>query len=205
MDLLRTLLLSLVFAVAGGVVLAAATDGFRAFTSESARRLAVREHGLALPETVLQGDAGAPLALADFRGRWLLVDFIYTRCQTYCSVLGGDFARLQQLLAAPIAQGKLHLLSISFDPAHDDPERLRAYKQRFGDHGSGWTAARPSSAAGLAAVARVFGLKVVDDGMGGYVHNAAIGVVDPQGRLVELLDAGVPDQVAGTLRARWAQ
>jgi len=36
--------------------------------------------------------------------------------------------------------------------------------------------------------------------MGGYVHNAAIHVVDPQGRLVRILDTGNTQTVAQTVR-----
>ena len=39
-----------------------------------------------------------------------------------------NFAALEkQLAASPALYAKTHLLSISFDPEHDTPERLRAY------------------------------------------------------------------------------
>lgn len=204
MPVLRTLVASLACAAAGLGALAVATDGFTAYTSETARRQAVRAHPRVLPPLALQDDAGTATTLAAWRGRWLLVDFIYTRCDTYCSVLGGEFAQLQEQLAEPIAQGRVGLLSISFDPSHDDPAALRAYRQRFGDHGAGWTAARPADDLALAALRRDFGLKAVPDGLGGWVHNAAIAVIDPQGRLVDLLDAGESRATAQALRARIA-
>lgn len=199
---LRTLLVSLVFAVAGGAVLAAATDGFRVFTTEAARRLEVREHPVTLPDVTLQADTGARISLADFRGRWLLVDFVYTRCVTFCSILGGDFAQLQKSLAAPLASGRLHLLSISFDPLHDDPEALVGYKRRSGDDGLGWSAARPTDAPALATITRAFGIRFIPDGLGGFVHNASIAVVDPEGRLIDVYDTGAPAQVAAAMRPR---
>lgn len=201
-SLLPTLLLDLLIVVAGGATLSAATDGFRAFTTEAARRLAIRQAPRLVPDVALQADDGRRLSLAAWHGGWLLVDFIYTRCQSYCTVLGGDYAQLQQDLAAPIAAGRLQLLSISFDPEHDDLAALAAYKRRFGDHGAGWIAARPVDAAGLAALIHVFGVKVIADGYGGYVHNASLGLVDPQGRLVEVFDAGAPAAVAAALRER---
>jgi len=204
-DTLRTLLLSLLIVIAGGATLGAATDGLRVFTTESARRLAVREHAVRVPDLALQAANGDQIALQDLRGNWLLVDFIYTRCQTYCSVLGSDFARLQDRLAAPLASGRLQLLSISFDPEHDGPAQLAAYQRRFGDRGSGWLAARPLDAEGVAAATRAFGIRVLDDGLGGYVHNASIALVDPQGRLVRIFDAGQPEVVAAALQAVLAQ
>jgi protein SCO1/2 len=185
---LRTLLVSLVVLAAGIGVLAGVTDGFRAYTTETARRIGVREHPPLVPPRALQTAAGASTSFGQLRGRWLLVDFIYTNCMTYCSVQGGEFARLQLQLAGPIAAGKVALLSVSFDPARDDPAALTRYQRIHGDHGVGWIAARPVDHADLAALMRVFGVVAVPDGLDGFVHNAAIAVVDPEGRLVTILD-----------------
>lgn len=202
MPILRTLLASTLLLALGGAVLTAATDGFRAFTSETARRLAVQRDPPPVPTVLLETQSGARLDLTELRGRWVLVDFVYTRCLTWCLALGGEFAQLQDQLAAPLADGRLVLLSISFDPAHDTPAELAAYQQRFRGRGHGWIAARPTSEDGLRQLLRTFGVTVVPDGMGGYVHNAAIQVVDPQGRLVLILDAGNPQAVAQTMRRK---
>ena len=159
MSVLRTLLASLAIAVAGVAVLAAATDRFQVFTTQAAHRLDVRKRPAAVPDAALETSTGAAVTMADFRGAWLAVDFIYTRCMTYCTVLGGDFAQLQGLLAAPLQQGRLHLLSITFDAEHDDPAALARYKQQFRDRGIGWTAARPVNDAARAALLRAFGVK----------------------------------------------
>ena len=190
MALLRTLSLSLALLLAGGATLDAATDGFQAFTTESARRLAVRRHPVDVPALALQTQSGERIDFAGLRGRWLLIDFIYTRCPSYCRALGSEFAQLQDRLAAPLAQGEVELLSISFDPVHDTPRELAAYLQRAGSRGAGWRAARPLDAEGLARLERSFGLTVIEGAAGEYTHNAALHVVDPQGRLVEIVDLG---------------
>lgn len=192
MAVLRTLLVSLALLMVGIGVLAGATHGFRAYTTETARRIGIREHPPAVPPLPLQTADGGHTSFAQMRGRWLLVDFIYTRCTTYCLVQGGEFARLQRQLAGPIAAGKVALLSVSFDPAHDDPAALAAYQRFHGDHGTGWIAARPVDHADLAALMDVFGVVAVPDGMGGFVHNAAIAVVNPAGRLVTIVDWNDP-------------
>lgn len=196
MPILRTLLVSLILMTVGGFALSAATDGFRVFTTEAARRVEVREHPVAIPDVALQTASGTRIDFVDLRGKWLLVDFIYTRCPTYCVALGGEFAQLQDRLAAPLAQGKLQLLSISFDPDHDTPQELTAYQQRFRTRGAGWLAARPVNADGLGQLERAFGITVIPDTLGGYTHNAAIHTVDPQGHLVEITDMGNPDPIA---------
>ena len=188
MAVLRTLLTSLVVLAAGVGALAGVTDGFRAYTTETARRISVREHPPVVPPLLLQTAGGGQLSFDQLRGRWLLVDFIYTNCMTYCSLQGSGFGRLQRELAVSIAAGKLALLSISFDPDRDDPAALAAYQRTHGDHGAGWISARPVERADLLALMRVFGVVAVPDGLGGFVHNAAIAVVDPEGRLVTILD-----------------
>ena len=203
MTVLRTALASAGLLLAGGGALAAATDGFRAFTTETARRVAVRGSPVELPAVALQSQSGARFTLADLRGKWLLVDFIYTRCPTVCTVLGGDFAQLERQLAGPIAQGRVQLLSISFDPAHDPPVRLAAYLERFGSRSPAWQAARPLTGEGLQRLTTAFGVTVIPDRLGGFTHNAAIHLVDPEGRLADIFDlgdpAGISEAVLGSL------
>lgn len=190
MPLLRTLCVSFVLMLVGGAALYAATDRFEAFTTEAARRIAVREHPVEVPGAMLETQSGARIDLTDLHGKWLLVDFIYTRCPTYCRVLGSEFAQLQHQLAGPIARDEVRLLSISFDPVHDTPQELLSYQRRSGSRGTGWLAARPVEPEGLARLERSFGITVIPDAWGGFTHNAAIHVVDPQGRLVEIFDMG---------------
>ena len=199
MRLLRTLFLSIALILVGGGVLYAATDQLQAFTSEAARRIAVRRHPIAVPSVTLETQSGARIDIANQRGKWLLVDFIYTRCPTYCVALGSEFAQLQDRLAGPLAKGAVELVSISFDPAHDTPRALAAYLQRAHSRGAGWVAARPVESGELDALKRAFGITVIPDGLGGYTHNAAIHVVDPQGRLIEIVDPGQSELAARTV------
>jgi protein SCO1/2 len=196
MALLRTLTLSLAFAAGGAAAFACASDGLRAFTTESARRLAVQRAPPLLPALALQTQSGARIDLAELRGHWLLIDFMYTRCASVCSAQGAEFAQLQRRLAGPIASGRLQLMSLSFDPAHDAPRELAAWLRRAHAASSGWVAARPLDAASLARMKRDFGLTVVADGAGGFVHNVAVHLVDPQGRLVEVVDPGAAEDAA---------
>ena len=200
MPALRTSIASVALVFAGAALVAGATDGFQAFTSEAARRVAVHERPVMVPSVALETQAGDRINLAELRGKWLLVDFIYTSCQTLCLSLGSDFARLEDELARPIASGRVQLLSVSFDPSNDSPRELVAYLERFHRRGPGWLAARPMTEAGLIELKRRFGVTVVPDGLGGYVHNTGIHLVDPQGRIVEILDFGAPDAIAQSLR-----
>jgi protein SCO1/2 len=93
----------------------------------------------------------------------------------------------------------VQLLSISFDPTRDTPAQLAAYLVRFQGHGMGWQAARPLTADGLRQITKAFGITVIPDQVGGYTHNAAIHLVDPEGRLVDIFDLGDVERIRETV------
>ncbi|MFA7438588.1 SCO family protein [Castellaniella sp.] len=69
---------------------------------------------------------------------------------------------------------------------------------------AGWRVARPLDDADLDALLRVFGVKAIADGLGGYEHNAAFNLIDPQGRLVAVLDWRDPQAAAQRIRSALA-
>lgn len=186
-------LLALVLA-AGIAALAVETDGFRVVTSAGARQLAVERAPRALPDVRLSDQDGRAFSLRDYQGRPLLADFIYTRCPTVCGTLGDDFAHVLGLMdqagSAPI-----DLLSISLDPATDDREALRLYGERFGAKSPRWRIAAPTDERDLAALLNSFGVVVIPDGLGGFIHNSAVYMVDARGRLARILDPDSPEQI----------
>jgi protein SCO1 len=83
-----------------------------------------------VPDFKLRNQDGRSIHLSQFRGKTLLITFIYTRCPlpNFCPLVTRNFATINEQLSADRAlYAKTHLLSVSFDPAHDTPERLRAY------------------------------------------------------------------------------
>ena len=180
----RTVLPLVLALTAGGGLLWWGTDGARAFSSEGARRLAVEERPRTVPAVMLTDQDGMPLTLATLAGQRVLIEFIYTGCPTLCTTLGQSF---QQIAAARPTGGDPLLLSISFDPA-DDTRALRGYADRFQADGRRWRIARTTDPAVLPELLRAFGVIAIPDGLGGYVHNAAIHELDRAGRLVRLHD-----------------
>ena len=187
-------LLGLVLSI-GMAALAFETDGFRVVTSAGARQLAVERQPHPLPDVRLRDQNGSLFSLSDYRGRSLLVDFIYTRYPTLCSERGDDFRRMMEL--ANSADAQIDFLSISFDPENDDSEALRLYADRYGA-APRWRIAAPSDAPSLRALLQSFDVVVIPDGMGGYIHNSAIYVVDARGRLVRILDPDAPVRILAT-------
>lgn len=180
-------------AVAVLAMLATATRGFSAFTTETARALDVAEAPVLVPPVSLLDQFGATQTM-HARGRSTIVDFVYTRCLTVCSELGGVFQQLQSTIRARGLESHVRLLSVSFDPTWDTPARLGPYNVLMRADPAIWTITTPQTASALPALLRAFGVRVVDDGANGFVHNAALHVVDPGGRLVAILPIDAIDE-----------
>jgi protein SCO1 len=178
----------------GVAALSWATEGFRVVTSDGARQVAVERSPSALPDVTLRDQDGRSFSLADYRGKTVLVDFIYTRCPTICGLLGDDFRHVLALARGP-AGGGIALLSISFDPAHDDRQALHQYASRYSATPPQWRVAAPASRDGLNALLRAFGVVVIPDGFGGFVHSGSVYLIDRKGRLARILDADAPSRV----------
>jgi protein SCO1 len=83
-----------------------------------------------VPDFKLMNQNGKTVSLHQYRGQTLLLTLIYTRCPfpDFCPRVSHEFSEIdRQVRADPSRYGKTHLLSISFDPAHDTPRVLRAY------------------------------------------------------------------------------
>jgi protein SCO1/2 len=173
--------------VAGIATLSWATGGFRVVTSDGAWRLAVERSPVPLADIWMIDQAGQSFALSDYRGRAVLVDFIYTRCPTICGVLGADFRNILDLSNRE-AGGAIDLLSISFDPDSDDLQARQLYGGRFDAVPPRWRVAVPVDKRELATLLHSLGIVVIPDGIGGFVHSNAIYLVDTRGRLARVLD-----------------
>lgn len=199
---LRAALATLAVLVGGIAAFWLGTDGFRALTAESARRLAVMRAPRALPPVTLEDQSGAVFRLEYYRGALVLIEFVYTRCPDICPLLGVSFERIRDHARQSGLRDRVALLTISLDPLHDGPAALAAYADRFGGAGGGWRFARPRDAQELEALLKAAGIVVKPDGYGGFVHNAAIHLVDQEGRLTRIFDADAVDETIAELERR---
>ena len=83
-----------------------------------------------VPNYGLVNQDGREVKLHNYRGKTLLLTFIYTRCPIpeYCTLMTNNFLAVdKQLQQQPAVYDKTHLLSISIDPEYDTPQVLRSY------------------------------------------------------------------------------
>jgi protein SCO1/2 len=157
-----------------------------------AKEYHVPQAGDEVPDFPLLNQSGQTLHLSQFRGKVLLVTFIYTRCplSDYCPRMSRNFAEVDKGLAAdPHLYAGSHLLSISFDPAYDTPKVLRSYggaytgqftKEKF-QH---WDFAAPSEK-DLPAVEQWFNVGVTPGDSNSLTHSLSTLVIGRDGRILK--------------------
>jgi protein SCO1/2 len=87
-----------------------------------------------VPNFVLLNQSNKKISLQQFRGKFLLITFIYTRCPLadFCPRMSRNFAEIDKTLHAnPALYNQTHLLSVSFDPTYDTPKVLRSYGSAY--------------------------------------------------------------------------
>lgn len=163
------------------------TAGFEHWTFEGLRRQAAANGEMHFPAMELIDSSGRPLRFqAGGNGQVMLVDFIYTSCESVCQSLGVEFFQAQQQIQQD-ASG-VRLLSVSVDPLRDTPPALTAYGKRHRADERLWTLAAPGTADDGQQARRKLGVIAVADGSGGFAHNGALHVVDRSGRLAGIFD-----------------
>ncbi len=143
-----------------------------------------------VPDFSFTNQAGKRISLKQYRGKVLLVTFIYTRCPfpDFCPRMSSNFAEIYKQLGTNPALANTHLLSISFDPDHDTPKVLHDYGFSVAHtHDpalfSRWEFAAPTPA-DLPRIADFFALTVKPEG-GLITHNLSTAVIGPDGKIAK--------------------
>jgi protein SCO1/2 len=138
--------------------------------------------GQPVPDFTLNDQTGQRVSLSRFAGKVVGVTFIYTSCPLpdYCFRLSNNFGRLQKRFAGRMGRD-LALLSISFDPVHDQPEVLAKYASTWKADPNLWHFLTGTPAE-VKAVCLIFGLNFWPD-EGTLAHSMHTLVIDREGKL----------------------
>jgi len=64
------------------------------------------------------------------QGKSVVIDVVFTRCTSACPAMSGTFAKIQDHLGDRLGKD-VRMISISVDPVHDTPAKLKEYAARF--------------------------------------------------------------------------
>jgi protein SCO1/2 len=158
------------------------TDVLRRETVDKGR-LVTRMPNELMPNMALWDQDGRLALKKDFLGHAVALNFIFTSCRVarMCPASTACMKSLGDLLSKDPAAAGIRLVTITFDPETDTPGQLRAYADGYGiDH------ARHRFLTGdtgqIKDLMRHYGIQTLRDD-GTIVHNAALIVITPEGRI----------------------
>jgi protein SCO1/2 len=153
---------------------------------------ALPHEGDAVPDFTLVNQSGKKISIRDYRGKVLLITFIYTRCPLpdYCPLMSNNFAEIDKALHKDSAlYAKTHLLSVSFDSKYDTPAVLRsygaAYTEKYTDEKFEHWEFASGSAEEVKAITKFFGLQY-EAKSDQIVHSLITAIVSPDGKVAKV-------------------
>ena len=144
------------------------------------------------------------LNLSDLtHGRITVLSFIYTRCAAMkaCPYAAGVLNQLHLLsVDDPTLAKNMRLVSMSFDPDYDTPQRLAGYSEKFLEEKSGceWRFATAKSTAELESILAAYGQAVdkranASDPQGPLYHILRVFLIDRKGQIRNIYSSGTLD------------
>ena len=152
----------------------------------------IAKEGDEVPNFTLRNQDNREIHIKDYRGKALLLTFIYTRCPVpdYCTLMSDNFGQIDRALGQdPELYGKTHLLSISIDPAYDTPKVLRSYGAAHTERYQNETFAHWEFAGGtneqVKDIAEFFGLTYFPE-KDQIIHALRTVIVNPDGKVAKI-------------------
>jgi protein SCO1/2 len=130
---------------------------------------------------------GKPFRLASLRGKVVLVSFVFTTCNGTCPATTHRMVLATEALAKAGSSDKVHLLSITLDPARDKPAVLRDYMRLYDIDAKNWTFLTGSQKE-IDKVLSDWDMWVRPAANGQLNHPSRVFLLDQRGRLREIYD-----------------
>jgi len=143
--------------------------------------------GESVPDFVLVDQNRDRVTLSKFSGKVVALNFVYTRCAlpNFCFRSSNNFGILQRRFRNRLGRD-LVLLTITFDPAHDDPEVLAKYAGTWKADPRNWHFLT-GSANDVHRICELFGEDFFQD-EGLMNHSLHTAIIDRKGKLVANLE-----------------
>lgn len=171
----------------GALTMRRANGDLRRDTVERGRRV-IREKGEFLPPFGLWSEQGVVTTPEDWRGKYVVLNFIFTRCPTpeMCPAQTMRMARLQRELGRAGLTEKVELVSFTLDPEYDTPGILREYAETRGLDLSNFSLLTGPKRA-MEDLYRQFGI-IAFAADGTIEHTVATLIVSPMGKIIHRRD-----------------
>ena len=149
--------------------------------------------GQEVPNFTLINQDSKKISFNDFRGKVLILTFIFTRCPQadFCPRMSGKFADLEaELRKNPALAANVRLLSITIDPKFDTPQILKTYGAAYQGKDVKtnfdiWQLATAGGEKETKDIASFFGLQATPDGTQ-IIHNLRTAIISPDGKVYKI-------------------
>lgn len=138
--------------------------------------------GKPVGDFVLLDRSGKPVELSRYRGKPLLVSFIYTACFQICPTTTRNLQKAVQNTVSVLGADRFNVISIGFNQPFDSPQALKDFSVQNGINLPNWEFLSPSPAI-LDDLTRNFGFSYVAT-PAGFDHMNQVTMVDAQGKII---------------------
>jgi protein SCO1/2 len=148
---------------------------------KEALRLSQSMVGQPVGDHVLLDRQGRPIPLSRYRGKPLLVSFIYTGCARVCPTTTRNLQKAVEGTVAVVGPERFNIVTIGFNQPFDSPEAMRAFATQHRLYLPNWEFLSPAPAI-VGDVTRNFGFSYVAS-PAGFDHINQVTMVDQQGKI----------------------
>ena len=137
------------------------------------------------PGFALQTADGETVRLADFRGKVVVLHFIYAGCPDICPLHAEKIAKIQDMVNPTPMRDLVRFVTITTDPKNDTSDVLRAYGPAHGLDPVNWrflTTSSDQPEDATRRLAQAYGHKFDKTKDGYQVHGIVTHVIDKDGR-----------------------
>jgi protein SCO1/2 len=127
------------------------------------------------------------ISFDQFKGKYVLVDFMYLHCSSVCGILRSRLYDYKKELS-PYLDKNLIMLSVSFDPARDTPTILKETWRSLGAEPNWFFASLRGSDEQILDEMYKFGVVIIKTPDGDFNHTTMHYLIDPQGNLIKVID-----------------
>ena len=136
------------------------------------------------PFSLVDAD-GRAVTLADFKGKVVVLHYIYASCPDVCPLHADRIAEVQALVNASPMKDQVQFVSVTTDPKSDNREVMRGYGPAHGLDAANWsfltiTDGQPEDTS--RELAKAFGHTFTKTKGNYQVHGVVTHVIDKQGR-----------------------
>jgi protein SCO1/2 len=173
-----------ILACAGGATaqtLTGGAEGGAALDPDAALKASQAAIGRQLGDYAFRDREGRQVRLAQYRGKPVVVNLVYTGCFSVCPTTTARVAKAIREARRTLGTGAFQVLTVGFNLPFDSPEAMRDFARRYGIDDPAWEFVSPF-AAQLPQLLDDLGFRYARTA-GGFDHVTQLTIIDGAGRV----------------------